>query len=296
MDTTEAGAPRVVAGDARPAGAVRRAARELALVATLFLAYKVGRVAAAGRESTALTNGEWVWRLERLLRLPGEAAVQQPLLDHHLLIRLANSYYAYVHFPATAICLVWLYARRPADYRWLRQALAVLTAAALALHVLFPLAPPRMTALTGLVDTGSRYGPAVYGSPAADTLSNQYAAMPSLHVGWALAVAVALVAGTAGRLRWLWLAHPLVTLLVVVATGNHYWLDGVVAAVLLALILAVLPRRPADRRPVPAPGSAGRLRPHLVDPRRRPGPRRRGPVGSTGRGPRWGRFRPPGRG
>jgi hypothetical protein len=234
-------------------------------------------VVAAGQTSTALTNGERVWRLERLLHLPGEAVVQQPLLAHELLVRLANCYYAYVHFPATAICLVWLYARRPAHYRRFRRALATLTAAALVLHVLVPLAPPRMTALTGLVDTGRRYGPAVYGSPKADTLSNQYAAMPSLHVGWALAVAVALVAVTAGRLRWLWLAHPLVTLLVVVATGNHYWLDGVVAAVLLALILAVLPRCPADRRPASA--SAVPPRPHLVAKRpyadgRLPGPRR----------------------
>ncbi|MGR6320238.1 phosphatase PAP2 family protein [Micromonospora soli] len=275
MDTTEAGSGRAAAERWR-SGPVRRAARELALVAALFLAYKAGRVAAAGRTSTALTNGERVWRLERLLHLPDEALLQHPLLAHDLLIRLANCYYAWVHFPATALCLVWLYARHPAHYRWIRRALAALTAAALALHVLVPLAPPRMTGLTGLVDTGSRYGPAVYGSPEADTLSNQYAAMPSLHVGWALAVAVALVAVTPGRLRWLWLAHPLVTLLVVVVTGNHYWLDGIVATVLLAVILSLLPR--PDRRPPVVP-AARRTRPHLVATRRhgdvrRPRPRR----------------------
>ncbi|MFI0795775.1 phosphatase PAP2 family protein [Micromonospora rubida] len=223
-------------------------------MAVLFLAYKLARVAVVGRVATAVENGELVWRLERLLRLPSEAAVQLPLLAGDLPVRLANSYYAYVHFPATAVCLVWLYVRRPAYYRWTRRTLAGLTAAALALHLLVPLAPPRLTQLTGMVDTGSRYGPAVYGAPGTDELSNQYAAMPSLHVGWAIAVAIALVAATAGRLRWLWLAHPIATVLVVVGTGNHYWLDGVVAAALLALVLFLVPG------PVPAHCSSGARR------------------------------------
>ncbi|MEH0823990.1 MULTISPECIES: hypothetical protein [unclassified Micromonospora] len=73
----------------------QRAARELALVAVLFLAYKAGRQVVAGHADVALANGEWVWRLERLLRLPDETVVQGPLLSHELLVRLANSYYAY---------------------------------------------------------------------------------------------------------------------------------------------------------------------------------------------------------
>ncbi|WP_262286048.1 phosphatase PAP2 family protein [Micromonospora sp. MA102] len=294
MDTTQP-APPPVTVDARPTGAVRRAVRELSLVAALFLAYKAGRTLVAGRSGTALVNGERIWWLERLLHLPDEAAVQAPLLVHELPVRLANCYYAYVHFPATVLCLVWLYLRHPVHYRWMRRALAVLTAAALALHVLVPLAPPRMTALTGLVDTGSRYGPAVYGPPDTDTLSNQYAAMPSLHVGWAVAVAVALITVTSGRWRWFWLAHPVLTLLVVVGTGNHYWLDGIVAVTLLGVILAGLPRPGASRRRPAGPEYAARLRPHVV-----PAPRRPGGVGRR-RSPRTpsaadGRLRPPRRG
>ncbi|MGV9212249.1 phosphatase PAP2 family protein [Micromonospora sp. RB23] len=235
----------------RRAAPVRRAMRELLLVATLFLLYKAARLVVAGRVSTALANGESVWRLERLLRLPDETVVQHPVLAHTLLAHLANDYYAYVHFPATALTLIWLYVRHPARYLRLRRTLAVLTAAALALHVVIPLAPPRLTALTAMVDTGSRYGPTVYGPPDTDALSNQYAAMPSLHVGWALAVAVALVTVTRGRLRWLWLAHPFATLLVVVATGNHYWLDGVVATLMLGVVHLALPASasPADAEP-----------------------------------------------
>ncbi|MFE9206409.1 phosphatase PAP2 family protein [Micromonospora sp. NPDC007230] len=274
MDTTEA-AP-TAGPDGRRNGALRRAARELALVAALFLAYKIGRVAAAGRAPTAVLNGERVWRWERLLHLPGEATLQQPLLAHELLARLANEYYAYVHFPATVLCLVWLYVRHPAHYRWARRLLATLTAAALVLHFLVPLAPPRLSGRTGMVDTASRFGPTVYGAPEADTVSNQYAAMPSLHVGWALVVALVLVRVTASRLRWLWLAHPLATLLVVVATGNHYWLDCLVAAALLGVLLAVLPRPGSGRRPVAAAvpdgmTRAGRHVPPLRGRRGRPG-------------------------
>ncbi|MET8366975.1 phosphatase PAP2 family protein [Micromonospora sp. NPDC005252] len=250
MEIAELAVPQPVAPGRRAAPA-RRAARELLLVATLFLLYKVARMAVAGRVSTALANGESVWHIERLFHLPDEAAVQHPLLAHDLVAHLANGYYAYVHFPTTVITLGWLYVRHPAHYLWTRRVLACLTAAALALHLLVPLAPPRLTALTGLVDTGRRFGPTVYGPPDTDTLSNQYAAMPSLHVGWALVVAVALVAVTRGRLRWLWLAHPLVTLLVVVATGNHYWLDGVVAALMLGVVHLVLPT-PAERPEPPS--------------------------------------------
>ncbi|MET7471699.1 phosphatase PAP2 family protein [Micromonospora sp. NPDC005686] len=266
----------------------QRVARELALVAVLFLAYKVGRQVVTGQAETALANGEWIWRLERLLRLPDEALAQGPLLAHEPLMRAVNSYYAFVHFPATVLCLVWLWLRRPAHYLRLRRALAALTAAALVLHIWVPLAPPRLTALTGMVDTGARYGPSVYGPPDTDQLSNQYAAMPSLHVGWALAIALALMAVTGGRRRWLWLLHPLATAFVVVVTGNHYWLDGVVAVALLGLILAVLPT-PAPDRPALATGPA---RPHVVPAPRRPGRRRNPKVPATADV----RLRPPGRG
>jgi hypothetical protein len=220
--------------------AVRRALYEILLVAVLFTAYKVGRVAADGHVGEALANAEHVWNLERALHLPGEYALQQLVVAHQWLIKAANCYYAYVHFPATAAALIWLYVRRPERYVATRRLLAWLTAAALAVHLLFPLAPPRMLTDVGMVDTGRLFGPAVYGAPSTDTLTNQYAAMPSLHVGWALAVAVALIGATTGRRRWLWLAHPALTLLVVVVTGNHYWLDAVVAIALLGAVAAVL--------------------------------------------------------
>ncbi|MDQ1024446.1 hypothetical protein QF035_002028 [Streptomyces umbrinus] len=222
--------------------------RELLLVVGLFLVYKLGRQLATGHTGEALDNAHRVWDLERFLRLPGEGDVQSGLLHGDTLVHVVNTYYATVHFPATAAFLIWLYLRRPGHYVWARRVLAAVTAAALVVHLTFPLAPPRMLAATGLVDTGQVYGPTVYGaSPETDSLSNQFAAMPSLHFGWALMVAIGLIAATRSRWRWLWLLHPLVTLLVIVGTANHYWLDAIVAAALLGIALAVIrvPRRTA---------------------------------------------------
>ncbi|MFF6832547.1 MULTISPECIES: phosphatase PAP2 family protein [unclassified Streptomyces] len=242
--------------------------RELLLVTALFLVYKFGRLFANGHEARAFRNADRVWDAERALHLPGEGAVQQLLMHGEPLVRAANTYYATVHFPATVAFLVWLYLRRPAHYLWSRRVLALLTAAALALHLLMPLAPPRMLASAGLVDTARVYGPSVYGAvPEADSMANQFAAMPSLHFGWALMVAIGLIAATRSRWRALWLLHPLLTLLVVVGTANHYWFDALAAAALLGLALLAVrapghrTAPPPARRPVEAaPLTVGALR------------------------------------
>jgi hypothetical protein len=210
---------------------VWRALRELALVAVLFVAYKAGRLLVADHVGQAMANAGRVWDFERAVGLPSEVGLQRALLPA---ARAANIYYAYVHFPATACALLWLYVRRPSHYLWVRRTLAWLTAAALAVHVLMPLAPPRMLTGIGIVDTAKTLGPSVYGPPSTDTLANQYAAMPSLHVGWAVVIALAVIVATRSRWRWLALAHPVVTVTVVVVTGNHYWLDAIVVLFLIA--------------------------------------------------------------
>ncbi|WP_327372983.1 phosphatase PAP2 family protein [Streptomyces sp. NBC_01216] len=234
-------------GGTRPAGPGPTATprpplvRELLLVTALFLVYKFGRLFANGHEPRAFRNADRIWDAERAVHLPGEGSVQALLLHGDTLVRVANTYYAAVHFPATIAFLGWLYLRRPAHYLWSRRVLTVVTSAALALHLLIPLAPPRMLTTAGLVDTAQVYGPSVYGAtPETDSMANQFAAMPSLHFGWALMVAIGLIAATRSRLRWLWLLHPLVTLLVIVGTANHYWLDALAAAALLALAFTVV--------------------------------------------------------
>ncbi|MFJ9038428.1 phosphatase PAP2 family protein [Streptomyces sp. NPDC102406] len=232
--------------------------RELLLVVGLFLVYKFGRGLANGHTAEAFHNADDVWSFERAVHLPGEGVVQGLLLHSDTVVHLANTYYATVHFPATVALLVFLYLRRPRQYVWTRRVLAVLTAAALVLHLGFPLAPPRMLHAAHLVDTAQVYGPSVYAAkPATDTMANQFAAMPSLHFGWALMVAVALIVALRSRWRWLWLLHPLCTLLVIIGTANHYWLDTIVVTVLLALALAVI------RMPRTVGGTAA-IRRHLL--------------------------------
>jgi hypothetical protein len=214
-----------------------RAWAELLLVVGLFLAYKMGRLLVDGRVGAAYADADLVWHVERALRLPDEAHLQHLLLSADALVFGANIYYAVVHFPATIAFLLFMYFFRPEHYLRFRRMLAWLTAMGLVIHFVFPLAPPRMLGSFDLIDTAAVFGPSVYGPPQTDTLSNQYAAMPSLHVGWALVIAAGLIHATRGRWRWLWLAHPIVTMIVVVGTANHYWIDGLVAAVLVGVLL-----------------------------------------------------------
>jgi hypothetical protein len=132
-----------------------------------------------------------------------------------------------------------------------------LTGLALVGHMAFPLAPPRM--MQGWVDTGALYGHSVYGPATGDGITNQFAAMPSLHVGWAFLISAFLIRSSRRRWRWAWAVHPLLTFAVVVVTANHYWLDGLVAIGLAVPILFVFDgRRSAVRSPTGA--SKARLR------------------------------------
>jgi hypothetical protein len=95
-----------------------------------------------------------------------------------------------------------------------------------------------------MVDTGILSGDSPYAqSSPVSGISNQYAALPSLHVGWALLIAVVLIASGTSRLRWWWALHPIITLAVVVVTANHYWIDAVVGSVLVLGALVLVKRR-----------------------------------------------------
>ncbi|MEJ3743000.1 phosphatase PAP2 family protein [Actinomycetes bacterium KLBMP 9797] len=225
--------------DPQPATRRSRAAHlreliiEVTLIASMLFFYQGVRHLADGQLSLAFQHADLVWQIERILHLPNEATVQGWALTWPDTARLANLYYVGVHFPGTLLAMVWLWIWHRSDYLRMRTEMAVLTAAALALHVIFPLAPPRLMHEFGMVDTMLTTGPSAYPDSSTDGVANQFAAMPSLHVGWALLVAVALIRVSASRWRWLALLHPALTLSVVVVTANHYWLDGIVAAVLL---------------------------------------------------------------
>jgi len=203
---------------------------EAVLVVGLLLFYRVGRLFGDKDPARGTRNAHRILDIERAVHLPSEQHLQAIVLRVPDLVRAANIYYAFVHFTITALVLLYLHQRRPGQYLRFRRALVAATAGGLVVELLVPASPPRM--LAGFVDTGKLYGPSVYGNPAKDHLSNQFAAMPSLHVGWALLVAMAMIAAHTTRWRWLWLLHPVLTLFVVVVTGNHYWLDTIVGSAL----------------------------------------------------------------
>lgn len=244
-------------GGSRATSLLRRLGVEITVVALVFVGYNAVRLLAAQDVAGAFRTAGHVWELERWLRLPSEQALQAFTLDVPKVVEAANWYYIAFHFPLIVGTLLWLFFRRPTGYTWCRNALMASGVVSLGLYMLVPVAPPRLMPDLGFVDTGLLYNTSVYGPTTEGTLSNQFAAMPSLHVGWALIVAVVLIMTSRTRLRWLWAVHPVLTLLVVVITGNHYWLDGLVGMVLVSLALWVTRR--SDRTqavtaepPVPA--------------------------------------------
>lgn len=162
---------------------------------------------------------------------------------------MANVYYTGVHFPLMVAFRLWGFVCRPrAEYRWARNLLAAQTAMALVIHVVFPLAPPRMFAQWGFVDTMTTYGPSPYEGASAD-LANQFAAMPSLHVGWAALIAFVVVRTGPRVLAVPAVAHACLTVAVVVVTANHWWLDAVVGIVLLIPAARLVAASPATTDP-----------------------------------------------
>ncbi|TDC69012.1 inositol phosphorylceramide synthase [Actinomadura sp. GC306] len=228
---------------------MRPLATEIGLLAVLFAFYRWGRTLFDHGPAEAMANASLLWGFQDGL-LPSEVELQQWALGWDHTAFLANVYYVGMHFPGTTLLLVWLYVRHRSSYNRVRNELVVLTGAGLVVHVLFPLAPPRLAGI-GATDTMLTVGPSAY--PAAtDGLANQYAAMPSLHVGWALLVAVAVVRVSRSRWRWSVAMHAPVTVFVVVVTANHYWTDALVAAVLLAGAMAAVAAAERVRRGVPA--------------------------------------------
>ena len=166
-------------------------------------------------------------------------------LNAHLgIASCVTYYYAALHFLVTPLVLVWLWRRRPEAYAWLRSGLAIASAIALLGYRFWPLAPPRL-AVSGTRDTlagvlGQSHGAA--------SLVNQYAAMPSLHVGWAVWCAVAVIVTTRPQagVRFSAVLYPTATTLVVIGTANHYVVDVIAGA---AVVLASLAVTSAGRGP-----------------------------------------------
>ncbi|MGE0309578.1 MAG: phosphatase PAP2 family protein [Acidimicrobiia bacterium] len=191
-----------------------------------------------------MSNSSWVIGVERRLGLFSERSLQDLVLRSRSVVELLDYYYVFVHFSASFGFMVWAFTRHPEMWSRIRWWFLSVTVAGLAIHVAFPLAPPRMQTQHGFVDTLHLYGPSIYSRDVTNSAANQLAAMPSLHFGWAVIVAAGFIAIKRTRTSWLIVLHPIVTLLAIVATANHYWMDAIVAGVLVALaVVATSARR-----------------------------------------------------
>jgi hypothetical protein len=212
--------------------AVAPFASETAIVLALYALWRYAGYVSPSVTGGAARRGQDIWHLERAVRLPSEVAWQRAVLPYPALVKASNLFYASAHVPALIAFLVWLFVRHRPRFPQVRNVLAGFTGISLVMHIV-PVAPPRLLGGIGIVDTGIRYGQSVY----ANGLADQLAAMPSVHVGWAVIVGVGVVVASDSRWRWWALLYPALTTIAVVVTGNHYWFDGIVAVGLIAAVV-----------------------------------------------------------
>ncbi|HVV75297.1 MAG TPA: phosphatase PAP2 family protein [Mycobacteriales bacterium] len=213
--------------------------QEIAFVAFVYYLYSLVRNAVPSHEVGAVHRAQWVLSFESGLHIDIEHSANLLVAGHSWLAYVCDYYYATLHFVVTIGVLVWLYVRHPLRYRSIRSVLMITNVVALLGFWFLSLAPPRM--LAGFTDTLVKFH--TWGSIASGDIakeSNQYAAMPSLHVGWALWCAIAIF--TLAERRWvkvLGALYPLCTVFVVLGTANHFVLDALGGAVTLCIGIAV---------------------------------------------------------
>jgi hypothetical protein len=214
--------------------------RELTCALALLAFYALVAAFDSHRQEVAERNGRDIFRLEQWLRIDIEHTLNDWLADQGLLRTIANYEYAISYVVAAVALLVWLYLRHPDVYRWARTSFGLVNILGVTCFALFPVMPPRLVADLGFVDTvrlGHTWGS--WGSPLVSS-ANQLAAMPSLHVAWALWVSVVLARMRAGRLVQLLSAvHVAGTTFVIMATANHYILDALAGALVVLACVAI---------------------------------------------------------
>jgi hypothetical protein len=266
---------------ARPADRTGRATwrsmlREVLVVVLGVVLYFGVRALMATQAALALTNAEALIALEQRLGLYHELWLQSLILDTAWRVDLANRVYIFGHWPVLITTLIWLLWRHRAHFPIYRSALLISGAIGLAVFVLLPMAPPRFLADQGFVDTVTLHSNA-YRVLQPPSVTNQYAAMPSLHVGWNLLMGIAIVRHARPLLaRTFGVGMPPALYLSTIVTANHYILDGVVGALVALAGLAIASRISRAQRPARTLGSDPGTAVPTPKPRRTRVPRQRG--------------------
>ncbi|HEY2140683.1 MAG TPA: phosphatase PAP2 family protein [Solirubrobacteraceae bacterium] len=224
----------------------------LAIAWLLWVYDAIGNLAPL-RLNVAIGHAWGILHLEQALHIDPELALDRWLAGHRTLGLLLSDYYDNAHFVVTIALLGWLWWRREDLYRPLRNSLLVVNALAFVVFWRYPVAPPRMLGSRGFTDVvASTHAFGSWHTGALASQANQLAAMPSLHMAWAVWCGVALWKLSGRRfMRGLAVLYPCLTGFAVLATGNHFVLDilgGLVAMAMAMLIVRVAPRVPARAR------------------------------------------------
>jgi hypothetical protein len=202
--------------------------REFSLITALLGIWQLVGEHVHNRVAGAMERGHQIAAWQAAWHLPSEQTLQHLALRVPGLTEAADVYYGYAHLNGTTLFVLWLWWRHRAVFPRARWVIVASTLACLLVQTV-PVAPPRLLPELGFVDTALVDGRSVYGQFGAG-MANQLAAMPSVHVAWAVIVAWYVWGAAPRRWRWIGPLHATVTVLVVVVTANHWWLDGLVAA------------------------------------------------------------------
>jgi membrane-associated phospholipid phosphatase len=226
------------------------ALRQIGLFVMADLCYETVRGIAEGNKALAFANGQAVIDLERSTGTFFEPGFQSFFIAERWVLDLANFMYMNSHFALTTGFLVWLYFRRNDSFYFVRNMFMVAMGLALIGYALVPTAPPRLFPEYGFVDTINDFSSVNHDSALVKIFVNPYAAIPSMHCAFALMIGIPGL--LLSRHLWskaFWAAYPLLVLWVVVVTGNHYWFDGAVGALVAGLAALVAHRLLARARP-----------------------------------------------
>jgi membrane-associated phospholipid phosphatase len=209
--------------------------REPIILVVAYMAYYLAR-SIAGSAQPAFENARYLMTIENSIGLFEEISVQSALLSYETVVHIFNIIYFYGHWPTILAFAVFMFIKQPHVYSITRNAFLMSGAVALVFFVLFPVAPPRL-ATFGIVDTLSMTIPLKYDD---SPLVNPYAALPSLHVGWALLISLGLLLAT----KKVWLRAIACTiapamLAATVITGNHFIVDGIFGAILCGITFLI---------------------------------------------------------
>jgi hypothetical protein len=212
------------------------AIREFLILFTSYIAYDIVRYLTTGREYTAMANANHIIAVERSLSLYLEPWIQAKISHVHALLLALNWFYTQVHIPAIVAFLAWVYLRRNDAFPFFRNAFLLINAIALSVFALVPVAPPRLLPSSGLVDTLFVFSHTNYQSGGLQSITNPFAALPSLHFGYAVFVSAGLLLLVRSRpARAAALVYPVVVLISIVATGNHFLIDALAGGLVIAI-------------------------------------------------------------